>query len=120
MLFRDDCDTHRTFISSDTAFSNTVSMNHDASNHPGNPTYNVWAPGDDLAHVEAERREPVRQDHLWQQQQQQAVFKAQQQREAQYAKIACDVQLTTVMQGLGHGQSNPHPEQIRLVSENQT
>jgi hypothetical protein len=119
--FRDDHDTHRAFISSNTAFSDTIPMNHDASNDPGNPTYNTWAPRDDSARVEAECRKRVRQDHLWQQQQQQqAAFQAQQQRETQYAQIAHDVQLTTEMQGLGYGQSNPDPEQIRLASETRT
>jgi hypothetical protein len=92
-------------------------MNNDASNDPGNPTYNAWAPRDDLARVEAERREWVGQDHLWQQKQQQAACKAQQQQEAQYAQITRNTQLAAEMQGLGYGQSNPDPKQIRLASD---
>jgi hypothetical protein len=53
-------------------------MIQDASNNARNPTYNAWAPQDDLARVEAERWKWVQQDHLWQHQQQQAAFQAQQ------------------------------------------
>jgi hypothetical protein len=62
----------------------------------------------------------MRQDHLRQQQQQQAAFQAQQQWEAQYAQITCDAQLAAVIQGLGYSQSNPDPEEIRLALENRT
>jgi hypothetical protein len=65
-------------------------MNQDMSNDPGNPTYNAWAPWDESACVEADRLEPVWQDHLWQPQQQQAAFQAQQQQQAQYVQIARD------------------------------
>jgi hypothetical protein len=95
-------------------------MNHDAFNDPGNPTYYTWAPRDDSVHVDAAPREWVRQDHLRQQQQQQAAFQAQQQREAQYVQIARDMQLAAEMQHLGYGQSNPDSEQIRLALENRT
>jgi hypothetical protein len=95
-------------------------MNHDASNDSRNPTYNTSAPQDDSALVEAERWERVPQDHLPQQQQQQAALQAQQQWEAKYVQIARDTQLAAEMQGLGYGLSNPDPKQMRLAPEHRT